>query len=149
MILRDRSSLRSRDDPLSAYGASPRFAIACLGEPMPDADFNILRESLDLLILKALTWGPKHGYAISEWIEGSTEDLLLVEEGTLYPALHRLAERGWVTSEWGQSESGRRARYYQLTRDGRAHLRNQGSVWHRYVEAIAKALRAANAEYGR
>jgi len=116
---------------------------------MPDADFNILRESLDLLILKALTWGPKHGYAISEWIEGSTEELLLVEEGTLYPALHRLAERGWVTSEWGQSDSGRRARYYQLTRDGRAHLRNQGSVWHRYVEAIAKALRAASAESGR
>ncbi len=116
---------------------------------MSDSELNVLRGSLDLLILKALTWGPKHGYAISEWIEGSTEEMLLVEEGTLYPALHRLAERGWVTSEWGQSETGRRARYYQLTREGRTHLRNQGTVWHRYVEAIAKALRAATPEYGR
>ena len=115
---------------------------------MPAADLNILRESLDLLILKALTWGPRHGYAISEWIEGSTRDILLIEEGTLYPALHRLAERGWVTSEWGQSDSGRRARYYELTRDGRAHLRNQGTVWQRYVEAIAKALRTQTAEIG-
>jgi PadR family transcriptional regulator len=116
---------------------------------MRAADLNILRESLDLLILKALTWGPKHGYEISEWIEGSTGELLLVEEGTLYPALHRLAERGWVTSEWGQSDAGRRARYYELTRDGRAHLRNQGSVWQRYVEAIANALRAPTADIGR
>ena len=115
---------------------------------MPAADLNILRESLDLLILKALTWGPRHGYAISEWIEGSTSEILLIEEGTLYPALHRLAERGWVTSEWGQSHSGRRARYYELTRDGHAHLRSQGSVWQRYVEAIAKALRTQTAEVG-
>ena len=115
---------------------------------MPPADLNILRESLDLLILKALTWGPKHGYAISEWIEGSTGELLLVEEGTLYPALHRLSERGWVTSEWGQSDSGRRARYYALTREGRTHLRSQGSLWQRYVEAIAGALRSPAAEPG-
>jgi transcriptional regulator len=115
---------------------------------MPPADLNILRESLDLLILKALTWGPKHGYAISEWIEGSTGELLLVEEGTLYPALHRLSERGWVTSEWGQSDSGRRARYYALTREGRTHLRSQGSLWQRYVEAIAAALRSPAAEPG-
>jgi PadR family transcriptional regulator PadR len=115
---------------------------------MPSTDLNILRESLELLILKALTWGPKHGYAISEWIEGSTGEVLLVEEGTLYPALHRLAERGWVTREWGQSDNGRRARYYELTREGRAHLRSQGTVWHRYVEAIANALRAPTAEFG-
>jgi PadR family transcriptional regulator len=111
-------------------------------------DLDLLQGTLDLLILKALTWGPRHGYAISEWIEGSTGDILLIEEGTLYPALHRLAERGWVTSEWGQSESGRRARYYELTRDGRAHLRSQGTVWQRYVEAIAKALRTQTAEVG-
>lgn len=113
---------------------------------MPDADLNILRESLDLLILKSLTWGPRHGYAISEWIESSTNDLLLIEEGTLYPALHRLAERRWVTSEWGVSDNGRRARYYALTRDGRAHLRSQGSTWQRYVDAIAAALRTPTPE---
>jgi len=116
---------------------------------MPAPDLNILRESLDLLILKALTWGPKHGYTISEWIEESTGELLLIEEGTLYPALHRLAERGWVTSEWGQSDAGRRARYYELTKEGRAHLRNQGPLWQRYVEAIAKALRTPTADSAR
>jgi transcriptional regulator len=116
---------------------------------MPAADLNILRESLDLLILKALTWGAKHGYEITEWIEDSTGELLLIEEGTLYPALHRLAERRWVTSEWGQSDAGRRARYSELTREGRAHLRSQGSLWQRYVDAIAKALRTPAAEPGR
>ena len=113
---------------------------------MPRQEVDVLQGTLDMLVLKALTWGPKHGYSISEWIEGSTGELLLVEEGTLYPALHRLAERGWVTSEWGQSDAGRRARYYELTRDGRAHLRNQGSIWQRYVEAIARALRTQTAD---
>jgi transcriptional regulator len=106
-------------------------------------DLNILRESLDLLILKALSWGPRHGYAISEWIEASTSDMLLVEEGTLYPALHRLAEKGWVSAEWGYSDAGRRAKYYELTRTGRAHLRSQSSTWNAYVGAIARALAAA------
>jgi transcriptional regulator len=107
-------------------------------------DLNILRESLDLLILKALSWGPRHGYAISEWIEASTSSMLLVGEGTLYPALHRLAERGWVSAEWGYSDAGRRAKYYQLTRTGRAHLQHQSTVWNDYVGAIAAALGAAS-----
>ncbi|MGH7522756.1 MAG: PadR family transcriptional regulator [Gemmatimonadales bacterium] len=105
-------------------------------------DLNLLRESLDLLILRALTWGPKHGYAIAEWIEESTMAELLVEEGTLYPALYRLADRGWVESEWGRSENGRRARFYALTAEGRAHLATQSVTWDRYVQAIAGALRA-------
>ena len=115
---------------------------------MADAEIDLLRSSLDLLILKALSWMPMHGYAISEWIDDATRSVLLVEEGTLYPALHRLSERGWVTSEWGQSDSGRRARYYALTREGRTHLRSQGSLWQRYVEAIAAALRSPAAEPG-
>lgn len=104
-------------------------------------DLNLLRESLDLLILRALTWGPKHGYAIAEWIEESTMAELLVEEGTLYPALYRLAARGWVDSAWGKSENGRRARFYALTDAGREHLSTQSVAWERYVQAIAGALR--------
>jgi PadR family transcriptional regulator PadR len=109
---------------------------------MPN-DLNLLRESLELLILKALSWGPRHGYAVAEWIEQSTAAQLLVEEGTLYPALYRLTDRGWVESEWGKSENGRRARYYTLTQAGREHLQHQSAQWDRYVSAIANALRAA------
>jgi transcriptional regulator len=104
-------------------------------------DLNLLRESLELLILQALSWGPKHGYAIAEWIEHSTAAELLVEEGTLYPALYRLADRGWVESEWGKSDHGRRARFYALTPQGRTHLAQQAPRWDRYVQAIATALR--------
>ncbi len=115
---------------------------------MPGADLNLLRESLDLLILKALAWGPRHGYAIAEWIEQATHATLLIDEGTLYPALHRLSARAQVTREWGISENGRRARYYTITPAGRARLRVQGGAWHHYVEAIADALRSADRDPG-
>lgn len=111
---------------------------------MHDTDLNVLRGSLDLLILKALSWGPKHGYAVSEWIEHATAATLLVEEGTLYPALHRLDRKGWVETEWGVSENNRRAKFYRMTADGRAQLRREAPVWHRYAEAVARALRATS-----
>jgi transcriptional regulator len=113
---------------------------------MADSEIDLLRSSLDLLVLKALTWGPKHGYAIGEWIEDATESLLLLEEGTLYPALHRLERRGWLASEWGVSENNRRAKFYELTAAGRARFRAQAPVWHRHVEAITAALRRTTAE---
>jgi PadR family transcriptional regulator, regulatory protein PadR len=113
---------------------------------MADTDLNILRESLDLLILKALTWGPKHGYAVAEWIEGATGTVLLIDEGTLYPALHRLARRRWVETEWGLSDNNRRAKYYAITAGGRARLRAHAPVWHRYAEGIALALRSGTAD---
>jgi transcriptional regulator len=103
-------------------------------------ELHILRESVDLLILKALTWGPKHGYAIAEWIEGATDATLLIEEGTLYPALHRLARRRHVRSEWGASENNRRAKFYELTPAGRSRLIAQSSTWRQHVDAIAGAL---------
>jgi PadR family transcriptional regulator, regulatory protein PadR len=103
-------------------------------------ELHILRESVDLLILKALTWGPKHGYAIAEWIEKATDATLLIEEGTLYPALHRLARRRHVRSEWGASENNRRAKFYELTAAGRARLVAQSSTWRQHVDAIAGAL---------
>ena len=107
---------------------------------MIETDGGLLRGTLDVLILKALSWGPRHGYAVAEWVRTITDDEILVEEGPLYTALHRLEKRGWVTSEWGYSENNRRARYYQLSRAGRQQLRTETSTWERYVRAIGKAL---------
>ena len=111
---------------------------------MADTEIELLRSSLDLLILKALGWGPQHGYAVAEWIELATSDALSVEEGTLYPALHRLERKGWVQSEWGISDNNRRAKFYRLTPAGRAGFRTQAPAWHKYAEAIAFALRATS-----
>jgi transcriptional regulator len=113
---------------------------------MADAETDLLRSSLDLLVLKALSWGPMHGYAISEWIEGATESLLLVEEGTLYPALHRLERRGWIVSEWGVSDNNRRAKFYKLSAAGRARYRAEAAVWHQHADAIAVALKRSTPE---
>jgi transcriptional regulator len=110
---------------------------------MSDAESDLLRSSLDLLILKSLTWGPMHGYAIAEWIEEASKTVLLLEEGTLYPALHRLERHGWITAEWGVSDSNRRAKFYRLTAAGRARYRAESRVWHRHADAIAATLRAA------
>lgn len=108
---------------------------------MSDAESDLLRSSLDLLVLKALSWGPMHGYAISEWIQSATDTVLLVEEGTLYPALHRLARRGWIAAEWGVSDSNRKAKFYSLTPAGRARYRAELRIWHRHADAIAVALK--------
>jgi PadR family transcriptional regulator PadR len=110
------------------------------------AEIDLLRSSLDLLVLKALSWGPKHGYAVAEWIEHATGDAFSLEEGTLYPALHRLEGKGWLHSEWGISENNRRAKFYRLTAAGRAQLRVGAPAWHRYAEAIAAALRTTSPE---
>src|SRR4051812_37711984 len=114
---------------------------------MADAESDLLRSSLDVLVLKALTWGPMHGYGISEWIESATDSLLLLGEGTLYPALHRLEQRGWIAAEWGISESNRRAKFYRLTAAGRARYRAQAPIWHKHAEAIAVALRRTSANH--
>jgi len=107
---------------------------------MVDSEGGLVRGTLDVLILKALSWGPRHGYAVAEWIRTVTDDQLLVEEGPLYTALHRLERKGWLTSEWGYSENNRRARYYQLSRSGRQQLRAEVSSWERYARAVSKAL---------
>jgi transcriptional regulator len=109
---------------------------------MLDPDGGLLRGTLDLLILKALSWGPRHGYAIAEWVQGVTEGELLVEEGPLYTALHRLERQGWLTAEWGYSENNRKAKYYQMSRSGRQQLRHELSSWDRYVRAVGKAIAA-------
>jgi transcriptional regulator len=105
-------------------------------------DLDLLRGTLDLLILKALSFGPAHGYAVARWIERATGDALRIEEGSLYPALHRLDERGWVEAEWGLSENKRRARFYRLTSDGRRRLRAEEATWARFARAVFAALAA-------
>jgi transcriptional regulator len=87
-----------------------------------------------------------HGYAIAEWIESASNTVLLLEEGTLYPALHRLERNGWITAEWGVSDLNRRAKFYRLTAAGRARYRAESRVWHRHADAIAATLRAAGDE---
>jgi PadR family transcriptional regulator PadR len=110
---------------------------------MLDPDGGLLRGTLDVLVLKAFSWGPRHGYAVAEWIRTITDEELLVEEGPLYTALHRLERQGWLTGEWGLSENNRRAKYYALSKSGRQQLRAEVSGWERYVRAVTKALRAA------
>ena len=106
-------------------------------------DLDLLQGTLDVLILKTLCWGPRHGYAVARWLHATSDDVLRVEEGALYPALHRLERRGWIESEWGLSENNRRAKYYQLTPQGRQQLRAKASSWARYAAAVTKVLAAA------
>jgi len=110
-----------------------------MGEPKtPD----ILRGTLDLLILTALSWGPSHGYGVARWIEQATADALAVGEGTLYPALHRLEERRWISATWGISENNRQAKFYALTKLGRARLEIEADNWRKYAAAVFAALKA-------
>ena len=110
---------------------------------MTKTPIDLLQGTLDLLILKTLSWGPAHGYSIARWIEQLTGQVLQVGEGSLYPALHRLEERGWVEAEWRRSENNRRAKFYRLTTPGRSQLRTEAVTWERFVDAMAKVLRAS------
>jgi len=108
---------------------------------MAQSESGLLQGTLDMLVLKALTWGPRHGYEVVRWIRETTDDVLLVEDGALYTALHRMQQKGWVESAWGISESNRRAKYYHLTPLGRRQLRVESSLWDRYAEAVFKVMR--------
>jgi PadR family transcriptional regulator, regulatory protein PadR len=105
---------------------------------------EVLRGTLDLMILQSLRAGPAHGYGITRWIRAQSEDVLQIDDGALYPALHRLVERGWISAEWGTSENNRRARYYKLTAEGRAQLRRELKTWARFSEALWKVVRAGD-----
>jgi PadR family transcriptional regulator PadR len=113
---------------------------------MPTADdLELLQGTLDVLVLKALAWGPRHGYAVARWIRDASDEALLVEDRALYVSLHRMQARGWIESEWGLSENNRKAKYYQLTAAGRTQLRAQTARWTRYAEAVFKVLRTTAA----
>jgi transcriptional regulator len=105
-------------------------------------DRGLLQGTLELLILRALSWGEAHGYGIARWIEQATDDALRVEEGSLYPALHRMSAKGWVESDWGASENNRRAKFYRLTAEGRRELAAKTRGWRRLVDVVARALAA-------
>lgn len=107
---------------------------------MARSEKRLLHGTLDTLILKTLSYGPRHGYAIGRWIEGQTGSAILVEEGSLYPALYRLEKRGLLESEWGTSELERRAKFYRLTKRGEAALTADAAEWMRFAQAVTEIL---------
>jgi transcriptional regulator len=110
------------------------------------ARVELLQGTLDLLVLRTLRWGSAHGHAIAKAIERGSDDLLLVEQGSLYPALHRLIKRGWITFDEGTSENNRRAKFYRLTATGRKQLAIETSKWDTLVAAVGRILRPAAQE---
>jgi len=110
---------------------------------MTRQSLELLKGTLDIVILKTLETGPRHGYGISRWVREATGEELSIEEGALYPALRRLEKRGFVESEWGVSDTGRDAKFYRLTPDGRAELMSAVDNWERYVSAMTRVLGAA------
>ncbi|WP_417392108.1 PadR family transcriptional regulator [Gimesia sp.] len=107
---------------------------------------DLLQGTLDMLILKSLLAQSRHGYGVAKWIQVTTKGALEIEEGSLYPALHRMQKRGWIQSEWGLSESNRRAKYYELTPVGRAQLKTEVQSWSHLVDAISLVLKSNLAE---
>jgi|SRR6185295_7060856 len=106
---------------------------------------ELLHGTLEVMILKTLSWGPMHGYGIGRWIEQLGGAALQIDEGSLYPALYRMERKGWIESEWGLSEKNRRAKYYELTTAGRQALRSNASLWGNFAAAVARVLAARDA----
>lgn len=109
---------------------------------MADRDLELLQGTLDVLVLKALALGPRHGYGVARWIRDVTDGALEVEEGALYTALHRMHRRKWLEAEWGMSENNRRAKFYRLTDAGRKELDRRTRRWSAYAQAVFKVLEA-------
>jgi PadR family transcriptional regulator PadR len=105
-----------------------------------DKRLELLQGTLDMLVLRTLQWGPQHGHGIGQTISAQSDDLLKVETGSLYPALHRLEKRGWLKSEWGTSEANQRAKYYRLTAAGKAQLLRERDRWSQLVDAIGRVM---------
>jgi PadR family transcriptional regulator PadR len=103
-----------------------------------------LHGTLDALVLKTLSWGPRHGYAIARWLEEATRDAIQVEEGSLYPALYRMERKGWIEAEWGTSELGRKAKFYKLTVRGRRQLKAETAEWTEFARAVSIVLTTAS-----
>lgn len=110
---------------------------------MPDRSLELLKGTLDVLILKTLSWGPMHGYGVSRWIRERTGEAFTIEEGALYPALRRLEKKGLLEARWGETDTGREAKFYRLTHDGRDTLRTEVRTWSRYVEAMSAVLHSS------
>ena len=108
----------------------------------PAPELELLRGTLDMLVLKALSWAPMHGLAVLRWIESATHERLQIEEGALYPCLHRMEQKGWLAAEWGYTEGGRKAKFYRLSAAGRQQLAAEVRRWSRYTEAVTLLLAA-------
>ena len=115
-------------------------------KPAGQERIDLLRGTLDMLILRTLLFGPVHGHGIARSIQRTSQEVLQIDHGSLYPALHRLVRRGWITSEWGTSQNNRRARYYSLTPAGRKQLTEETTRWERLVEAINRILQPSPEE---
>ena len=107
-----------------------------------EPDLDLLQGTLDVMILKALSWGPMHGFGVAKWVRSTTGDVLQIEDSALYPALHRMEHRGLIAADWGLTENKRRAKYYTLTTKGRQQLRARVSSWDRYSSAVSKVIHA-------
>lgn len=105
-------------------------------------DLGLLQGTLDVMILKALSWGPMHGFAVAKWIRSTTDEVLQIDDGALYPALHRMEHRELIDADWDLTENKRRAKYYRLTTKGRQELRARTSSWDRYASAVSKVIHA-------
>jgi transcriptional regulator len=114
-----------------------------MAKPQDDERLELLQGTLDMLILRTLQWGPRHGHGIGQAIRAKSDDLLRVETGSLYPALHRLVKRGWLKPEWGVSEANQRAKFYQLTATGKAQLAREQNRWAQLVDAIGRIMNPA------
>lgn len=112
---------------------------------MPNAKAEILKGTLDMLILSSIAQGPKHGYGIARWLEETSHELLVIEQGSLYPSLYRMEERGWISARWGVTELNRRAKFYSLTTRGREQLQSERKGWERLVKAITLVLEPGRA----
>lgn len=111
--------------------------------PYDDADqLELLQGTLDVLVLRALSWQPMHGYGVARFIKQGSNGAFRVLDGALYTALHRMEERGWIDSEWGKSAHGKRAKFYRLTAAGRRALRSETDTWSQYVAAVASVMKA-------
>ena len=109
---------------------------------MTARELDLLQGTLDVLVLRALTWGPKHGYAVARFIREGSNNAFQILDGALYTSLHRMEERGWVESEWGISEKGKRAKFYRITQPGRRALKAETESWNQYVTAVAGVMAA-------
>ena len=106
------------------------------------SDLDLLKGTVEVMILKALSWGPMHGFGVAKWIRQTTDDVLQVEDSALYPALHRMEHRGLIAADWRLTENKRRAKYYILTTTGRQQLRARVSSWDRYARAVTQVVHA-------
>jgi PadR family transcriptional regulator PadR len=130
----------AENSPCASTRRGVRLPVEVTGENMPAQRIDLPQGTLDLLILRTLALGPQHGWAVSERVQQMSSDVLQIQQGSLYPALHRLERRGWIKAKWGTSENNRRAKYYELTKSGHRQLEVEKDAWEKLAAAVAQVL---------